>query len=276
MTTGTETNQTETTETNEVANDTTESASLLDMDIGSDTEDETSTETESETDETETTEERLYADKYKKIEDLEKGYKELTKKLREKGPVAIEDVTHEHIQNAFTAVGEDVLPLEGYEGVYDTFIPMFKEGKFSEEQMPVIAKMFKTALGMGEINRALENGPKIDAKAELATLQAEWGNQFSSKHKAIRTWATANVPAEVLNLPLANTAAGMKFLESVMGKNSPAILDDTETGSNSALDIEARIEELMTNSDYYNNDAKGRQLQEKARVLTEKMLRMNR
>ena len=107
----------------------------------------------------------LYAGKYKSTEDLEKGYKELAAKLREKSPGAPEgDYEFDFSNNE--ALSDAEIDLDE-DAIFNAAIPAFKKAGVSQEQAQLVveAVLEATYEQMPDIGTELEklgpNGAEI-------------------------------------------------------------------------------------------------------------------
>ncbi|MET4699013.1 hypothetical protein ABIE65_002043 [Constrictibacter sp. MBR-5] len=264
MTTTTET--TNTTVTEETKAPVESPNSLLSNTETNDKTEESSTETN---EVKETTEEapKLLAGKYKTPEALEEGYKNLVKKLAEKGPQPLEEITPDILKTAMDEAGWEALPADENPEVYEKFIGELKDKGFTtQEQINNVFKLGSTWLAEHVANV----GPSIDIPAEQAALEKEWGAEFKGKVDAVTKFAKANLEPDVYE-PLGRTAAGMKFLESYMNSNSNGVLSNTLSNADSANTLESlqnELQEVNRNPDYL----KSKSLQAKATELATRIV----
>lgn len=207
---------------------------------------------------------RLYANKYRSPEDLEKGYEQLLKKHREGN----------HVPEEYTL--EPVFEQTGLQVSDDTQLGVLKEEMRDLNMNQEQAEWFFRKAA--EYDAAIrEQYAGADVKAELQSLQGEWGSKTQDRLSRVDEWARANVPPEVLLKPLHQTAAGIKFLESMMQKNRlPEQIESDRVGSsaNSREEIDIQIAELMNQEGYWGSDAQGRALQSKVTALFERKNRL--
>lgn len=156
-----------------------------------------------------------YAGKFSSIEDLEKGYKELTGKLREKTPPAPEEYD-------FSSFAEDeafkeapgILDGLSEDPLLEAALPVFKKHDLSQEAVSDIVKAV--------LQHDLQN--YTDPKAEMAKLGdtadeqvmeiARWMNKFPEEKRAALMGMTTT----------ADGIQALKFLKDQIGEK--AIPDD--------------------------------------------------
>ena len=98
-----------------------------------------------------------------------------------------------------------------------------------------------------------EFSSQVDTKAEKGKLSGEWGNETDTRGRAVRDWATANLPSEIFYKPLGATAEGIKFLEGVMrGEKGAQPINGTTRAGFDPTKIDAQLAE-MRQSDAYRS-----------------------
>ncbi len=186
------------------------------------------------TNEVESDSEKLLAGKYKNVEELEKGYKELSKMARE-NKVEIPD------EYSF-----DMSELEGFETVEinkeDPFLQdmvgVFKQAGISDQQASVLVANFNKLQGMSDVDPEKEMS-KLGEDAKVVIPEIE---RFFAKNKA-------NFSEEELTsiASMTTTADGVRAINRMinMTHSKPVPTDDTKPiAAESSADLFAKAFEL--------------------------------
>lgn len=166
-------------------------------------------------------EEKLVFGKYKDIEAAEKGYKELTKKLREKAPEAPEAYNFDLSDDEdFKALERDDLNFKlDDDPLAKAVEPVFRKHNISQDAAREIAKeVLKYELAAAPDAAAEKAKLGADAEQMLKSVSAFVGKSFNDSEKQIAA-------------QIATTAEGVKFLEKVSklagARNVPDSLGET-------------------------------------------------
>jgi hypothetical protein len=147
----------------------------------------------------------LYLGKYKTVNDLAKGYTELTNKLREKGQAEpppeykFDFSKHDSLKDVF----------DGEHGLLKTFLPVFKEAKLSQDQANALVEAFAKN----------ELAQMVNPEAELQKLGTpEQQQQLATKIRNGVPALVEKAPDEVKAVlsVLENTADGIKTLNFIL------------------------------------------------------------
>lgn len=191
--------------------------------------------------------EKRFAGKFKSVEDLEKGYKELVKKHVNREPIDIPE-TYE-LDDALAAAGLEIRE-EDAEDVEKLYAGMREKG-FSQEQAVFAAQMIGSV-----VNRALSEAVGVNQDEQKAMLQEEWGDNTDAYIRANQDWARANLPVDVLRYPLMETAAGHRYVEQLRRQSKGAVpITTSNSASFNRDDLEAEKQELLKK--YFQNDKEG-------------------
>jgi predicted transcriptional regulator len=181
-----------------------------------------------------TTTQELIFGKYKSIQDAENGYKELTKKIREKFPEAPEAYNFDYSENElFKELKEKEVDLNLSEDpLIQQYTPIFKELNLPQTTVDKLVNAY--------ISNEIKNIP--NAKEELTKLGSEAPkiiqevNNFVGKN-------LSDVEKEIA-LQIGQTAEGVKFLHKIAnlsrGNNIPSKVETIPPKSSNDLKLEAR------------------------------------
>jgi hypothetical protein len=239
-----QTNQTTTEQTQTQAEPTQTSASLLDQapanaDVTVDKVDTSSLEQAPATDRPE-----WLPEKFKTGEDLAKGYAELEGKLggAEKVPENYDfSKTAEWGLNEFT----DEQKTEA-ETVFKSYGLSQKQ---AEGMLALYGDSIKTAVGQIEQDYQSKY-PSPDLDMENKSLQREWGNDYGNNLEQVKAF-TKNLPKELMQYPIGETAEGVKMLYSMMqAAQGPNPMSNYSGSGNSPADIREKIRELRNDEKY--------------------------
>lgn len=191
-------------------------------------------------DEATSEDEYLYAGKYKSIEDLEKGYKEVVQKFTAKSPGAPEDYEFDFSENE--VLKDTEISLDD-DAIFEAAIPAFKKAGITQEQaqMVVEAVLEKTREQLPDIGAELEklgpNGAEIvsevnkfvsksltEAEQDIAVLlgQSAEGIQFLDKFRQMS--AERSIPSSLDTPSLRSSAEAIE--EAYAYKRSTANFDN--------------------------------------------------
>lgn len=176
-----------------------------------------------------TTEQKLLAGKYKTPEELEKGYKELSKKVREAKPQVPESYSLDAVKDF---VGEEQDP------VLDDFLGEFKEAGLSQEQADRILKKYYDTM----------SADAVDPQAELAKLGND-GDKMISGIKNFFAKNKSNFSAEELSaiegsLITADAVRAVhKMIAATQSKNIPG--EGAQVEAESAEEVLEKAQKIM-------------------------------
>ena len=174
----------------------------------------------------ETTGEKLYADKYKSVEDLERGYRELSTKVRAKESVAPEQYSFD-----FSSIDElkdfDAKVLDE-DPMYKGMLPIFKDLKLSNEQANKLVSNFLMLDRAGMPNKEVEEkalgAEKDEIISRVSKFVARNAKMFDAQeHEEIKA--------------IASTAIGMRLLDKLQKLSIPQSIPP-KVGSTNTDDIE--------------------------------------
>lgn len=211
------------------------------------------------TDGAESKADRLYAGKYKTIEELEKGYENAQAKIREKTGAPDEY----DFNTAFDIAGIELDDSDDGKARLEGFEKEVRDLNLNQEQLEFGMKLASQWVQ----DQLAQMGPAVDVKQEQAALEKMWGDETSERLNQLRTWARKELDAEILNKPLSQTAKGIEFLHRMMTERSePNPLANNESGVNAEEqeDLRGKLQAIMDDPDYFTNTAKGRALQARA------------
>lgn len=209
-----------------------------------------------------------------KAVDWEKRYKELYKLHRQKRP-EVPEQTVDTVKAAMEKAGWQTIDPsenEANAAVYNDCIEDLKRGSFTQEQVDIIMEMGNKWMAV----QAAASGPTVDIESERAALQKEWGHEYSQNFKATVQYATQNLPASVYNLPLSQTAEGLKFLHDYVKKSSPdGLLETSSVSKGQTIDeLKTQMNELTSDPNYYKNSPEGRTLHAKMDQFAAKLAKL--
>ena len=213
----------------------------------------------------EETSETLYAEKYKSVEELEKGYQHLQQKMQERGTSLDDDTLKElaterglvneapesyDIETAMKDAGLDPLDPSDNAEQYEQFAEQLKEHGFNQNQVNFMMELGASWV-QEQINRL---GPEVDIDSEREKITEEWGDKADERSNAIAKWAQANLPSDVYTKPLYQTAEGMKILHSMMSNERGAqpIQQGEREPKVDTVDLNNKVNELMQSDSYKN------------------------
>jgi hypothetical protein len=195
----------------------------------------------------------LILNRFKDQAELEKSYTELENLLKTKG---YEPPAEYALDEAMETYGWQEEPE-----AKASFTSFLKEHKFTQKQAEALMG-FGSDIIRAEIARS---GPAVDVDAERGKLSKELGAGWENHVSEVAAWARANLDAEIFTKPLNQTAAGIKFLKSMMSQNSGAV-PITDRPSVSGVDpdeLNLKIKEWMSDPEYNKQTAAGKALQNK-------------
>lgn len=202
--------------------------------------------------------------KYKSMEEAEKGYKNLMKKMSENKPLAPETTDDNPFgysyAEAFEKNGLSVLPLQDEDGnpiddnkaYYDETFSKIREAGFNQEQFEVMTEVGAKWLNDQMQAFVAEMGPQVDVSAEQEKLPEIFGDKYQDTVVSITKWATSNLPTDVFTKPLNQTAEGMKVLNILRTMNNEQVdaAVDTDKATVDEQALEKQIDELMRSKEY--------------------------
>jgi hypothetical protein len=174
-----------------------------------------------------------YAGKFSSVEDLEKGYKELGGKLREKNPGAPEEYSFDALAESETLADykDKVAELNLQEDAYvQAMIPAFKEVGLTQEQAD---KLISTYLQADFANM-------IDAEEERGKLGSE-ANELINK---VKTFNEKLPEAERAYLEsITSTADGVRFASKLIDMMGEKPIPDDDVHASAQVDYNELIAE---------------------------------
>jgi hypothetical protein len=217
------------TETTEETEATTEEETVV-------TEETVAEETPSEEETESTEEEKLYVGKYKSVEDLEAGYKELTKKIREKTPEAPEkyelDFTDDEDLKGLVPEGTNLNEDEMFIGMSD----VFKKHNLTQEAVNDIVK--------AKLMHDASLNPDFD------TEMKKLGDNANDRIVAVSKFVQKNFSEseQALLADVGSTAEGVALVEKLMKMSKvEARIPTTETSQSvglSSAELKSKAAEL--------------------------------
>lgn len=224
--------------------------------------------------ESEQTDPNLIFGRYKTMEDAEKGHHELRAKLSEMSEkaknatanVVPESYQLEEITKAGITLGDEAQTAE--------VVKMMKDAGFTQDQ---VSKLGPLAAHSARVNfdkgidfamKALGNDPE-DLDAQVNQLRKDWGDSFDTRFKAVQDFAE-KFPAELWHMPLKNSALGWALAERFMQEHAgPNFATDVSVNSDGAN----KLNEIVSDPEYYRNTAKGESLRKQAADISARMSR---
>lgn len=213
---------------------------------------ETQNETTEQVTKNETQEEKLLAGKYKTVEDLEKGYSELSKKVREKAPEAPEEYKYE-----FDSEDERLqIALKDWNPSEDPLVqaldPLFKKHNLSQEAVAEIAQAYLGMAVEGQVDPG-EERKKLGADADKVISRVEQfvNNRFSAEEQQIAA-------------SVAETAEGLKFLNKLvdMTRERPVPAEAQQGPMKSPEELEQQAHALRKEPNFMSNPKMQKQYEE--------------
>jgi hypothetical protein len=222
-------------------------------------------------------EERLFAGKYKTPEELEKGYTETSKQVKElqtklEGLRAEKEIpeTYEYAE-VFEQNG--LTPLEGEqaEEAMQQFFEQARDAGFSQTQFNKMVEMGSSWLR--EQLQALT--PQADLQATSKTLKEE--GYTDDYLMGLSKWAHANLPMQVFTKPLKDTPEGIKLIEQMRNDKAPAQpMTNSSTPSEDVDDLRLKLRDYMADPEYNKNSKAGIALQSKADAVSKRISALER
>lgn len=208
-------------------------------------------------------EDGLILGKYKTHDELERAYKELEKM---KAPAKVPD-EYEFEEGFLENSGLVVNDENNFNGIMEDF----KNHGITQDQANYLLGLYGQTINAYVANQ----GPQVNREAELKTLEGEWGKDANERIRSVASWSRTNLPADVLTRPLAETAEGIKFLESMMAnQRGPSPMTDAAPKSTDPITLKGELESLVRSSEYKGTGDKARALQKRAQEIAEKLDRL--
>lgn len=183
------------------------------------------------------------AGKYDTPEELEKGYKELTKKLREVTTTPETYTLDKRVAELGYTPNSDATYYQKIDG-------RLKEAGITEKQIPILMDIYKTDMEMIGVEIAKRYGPRSDIGVEKSKLEKTWGSTTQTRLDEVAKWARANMPPGVAEA-MGETADGVQWTYELMNKGNivPMRSGPTEPAV-SPYELGTKIKELMSSKAY--------------------------
>lgn len=184
-------------------------------------------------------------EKFKTPEDFAKSYGELEKKIgsQEKAPDSYD-------YTKVTEYGLDTFTEDQQKQATDVFKHYGLSQRQAEGMLSLYGDAMKTAVEQVKADYEAQY-PAPDLAQENESLKRTWGTEYTNNMASVKNF-TQNLPKEILQYPITESAEGVKLLYDVMtaAQGPNPIQGNYGTSQNSIAGIRERINELR-NSDNY-------------------------
>jgi len=207
---------------------------------------------------------RIYAGKYKRADELEKGYQNLLDHLQKKNPGFADPIQTqegapvEHDWTGFDGYAKEIeldLDYGGGQEAFNGFLEICRQEGIKPDTAKVLLKVHTDARVKDYEAYGQLNGIDFSTKEQrLAQLQREWGKDYEGTGKAAMSWARANLDPGIWG-PLRTTVEGMKFLNDTRLKAADqGMITNTDAPSHEVTtDIRRKLQRIMGSEIYKNS-----------------------